>query len=319
VNRTDPNETTIKLVVAVTPSALFDLREAAPMWAWDEPRALLSGQGEREMPLAPGSAFYVVKKLLALNEACRQRVEVVLLSPHSAAASVRLFDSIAHHGLAISRAAFAGGAPLHRYAAAFGAHLLLSTDAEDVRLALQNGIAAATVQGQARHGVGDDVVRLAFDGDAVLFSDEAEQVYAGAGLAVFQANESKRRHIPLSAGPFKALLARLCNLQAEYGDGCPIRTALVTARGAPAHERAIRTLQAWGLQVDEACFLGGLNKGPFLAGFGADLFFDDQQRNCDQAAAYVCVGHVPYGVKNPPPARSALRLVKPDTPMLATQ
>lgn len=134
-------------------------------------------------------------------------------------------------------------------------------------------------------------------------------MYAYAGLAAFQASETSQRDVALSPGPFKALLTCLFRLQAEYGGACPIRTALVTARGAPAHERVIRTLRSWNLALDETLFLGGMNKGPFLASFGADLFFDDQQRNCDFAAEHVCVGHVPYGIKNCVPARPLLRVV----------
>lgn len=310
VNRTALNEPTDTLIVAVTPSALFDLGEDEQLLAAEGQQAYLCDQRECESkPLAPGSAFYLVKKLLALNEAARQRVEVVLLSPHSADTSLRMFATLAHHGLTMSRAAFSSGASLHRYAAAFGAHLFLSTDAEEVRLALRCGIAAATVKGQTPRRADDGVVRIAFDGDAVLFSDEAEHVYANAGLAAFQASETRRRHIALTPGPFKALLTRIAHLQAEYGSVCPIRTALVTARGAPAHERVIRTLRSWNLALDETLFLGGMNKGPFLASFGADLFFDDQQRNCDLAAEHVCVGHVPYGIKNSIPARPMLRVV----------
>jgi 5'-nucleotidase len=142
-------------------------------------------------------------------------------------------------------------------------------------------------------------IRFAFDGDAVLFSDEAERVYKTRGLDAFAASEKAAAHEPLSGGPFKPFLQALQSLQAEFtNDTCPIRTALVTARSAPAHERVIRTLRAWQIRIDESLFLGGLAKGEFLRAYGADVFFDDQQGHCDSASQHVPTGHVPHGVAN---------------------
>jgi 5'-nucleotidase len=143
-------------------------------------------------------------------------------------------------------------------------------------------------------------IRIAFDGDAVIFSDEAERIYQEKGLAEFNRVETERKGEPLPGGPFKPFLAALHEIQSQFeADESPIRTALVTARGAPAHERVIRTLRSWGVRIDEALFLAGKDKGAFLESFGADIFFDDQWRHCDSARGYVATGHVPSGVRNP--------------------
>jgi 5'-nucleotidase len=253
--------------------------------------------------------FTLVRKLLALNTGAEQRVEVVLVSADSADAGLRVLHSLDHYGLPVARAAFTHGAPCHRYAAALGAGLFLSTDADETGLALGHGMAAATVIEGAAGDPGDGIVRIAFDGDAVLFSDEAEQVYARSGLEAFIHSERRACYLPLPPGPLQPFLVQLHRLQALYGhDACPVRTALVTARSVAAHERALRTLRAWGVGVDEAVFLAGMDKGPSLRSFGADIFFDDQRHNCDHAATYVPCAHVPYGVKNRP-APAALRRV----------
>lgn len=295
------------LVIAVTTRALFDLREAAGLDGKLAPgRALYAND---RTPLRPGSVFTLVRKLLALDTGTQPRVEVVLVSGDGVGAALRVLHSLDHHGLQVVRAVFAGGTPCHRYAAALGARLFLSTDADDVRLALSHGMAAATVVEGAAGEAADGIVRIACDGDAVLFSDEAEQVYTRSGLNAFTDSERRMRHLPLAPGPFYPFLAQLHWLQTLYGrDGWPVRTALVTARGVAAHERALRTLRAWNLGVDDAVFLAGMDKGPALRAFGADIFFDDQQRNCDHAAAFVPCAHVPYGVKNRT-VRAALRRV----------
>lgn len=295
------------LVIAVTPRALFDLREAPGPDG--RPASAHTLHADDRTPLRPGSVFALVRKLLALNTGVQQRVEIVLVSDDSADAGLRVLHSLDHHGLPVARAAFASGAPCHRYAAALGARLFLSTDGDDVRLALGHGMAAATVIEGAAGEPGDGIVRIAFDGDAVLFSDEAEQVYARSGLEAFIDSERRMRHLPLAPGPFYPLLAQLHRLQTLYGrDDRPVRTALVTARSVAAHERALRTLRTWNLGVDDAVFLAGADKGPALRSFGADIFFDDQQHNCDHAAAFVPCAHVPYGVKNRP-ERAPLRRV----------
>lgn len=249
--------------------------------------------------LGPGDAFTFMKKLLRLNElAGETRVEVILLSRNSADTGLRIFNSIEHYGLKISRAAFCGGESPHRYVSAFGSHLFLSTHADDVRDALGQGVGAATLL-PSKSDVSHDDIRIAFDGDAVLFSDEAEQVYQQQGLEAFAKSEKSSAKEPLSGGPFKPFLAALQNLQHDFsGSESPIRTALVTARAAPAHERIIRTLRAWNIRIDESLFLGGMTKSAFLKAFGADVFFDDQMGHCDSASKHVATGHVPSGVVN---------------------
>jgi 5'-nucleotidase len=243
----------------------------------------------------------MVKKLLALNSQLPDSlgIEVILLSRNSADTGLRVFNSIEHYGLGITRAAFCGGEPPWRYIEAFGCQLFLSAEGGDVRVALDNGVAAATLVSNATAATEDDQLRFAFDGDAVLFSDEAEQIYKRDGLDAFAANEDAARKQPLMGGPFKNFLASLQRLQqALPAEHPPIRTALVTARSAPAHERVIRTLRAWDVRIDESIFLGGLTKTEFLKAYRADVFFDDQQVHCNDAAGHVPTGHVPHGVAN---------------------
>jgi 5'-nucleotidase len=210
--------------------------------------------------------------------------------------------SIQHYQLEITRAAFTGGESTYPYVPAFDAHLFLSSNGDDVRKALDAGNAAAQI---LPANVGQSVaetteLRIAFDGDAVLFSDEAERVFKRDGLEAFASAEAGAAREPLSGGPFKNFLAALHRIQAEFPpESAPIRTAIVTARSAPAHERVVRTLRAWDIRIDEALFLGGLEKGPFLKAFGADIFFDDQRGHVESARKHeVAAGHVPFGVAN---------------------
>src|SRR6516165_4430317 len=294
-----------KLVVAISSRALFDLTESHRIYTVDGVEAYHRYQLEHENEiLAVGPAFTLVKKLLRLNRPDKQYVEVILLSRNSADTGLRIFNSIKHYRLDISRAAFTKGEPTSRYVPAFGSHLFLSADTEDVKRALDDGYAAATIFPSVYKNETDEL-RIAFDGDAVLFSDEAERVYQEQGLAAFSNSESAAALQPLTGGPFKDFLAGLHRIQSDFPeDASPIRTALVTARSAPAHERVIRTLRAWNIRIDEALFLGGLDKGEFLRAFGADIFFDDQRTHVESAAKHVASGHVPHGVANERLARS---------------
>ncbi len=291
-----------QLVVAISSRALFDLEESNRIFEEQGVEDYHAYQRSHEDEiLLPGIAFTLVKKLLALNAPDRARVEVLLLSRNTADTGLRVFNSIRHYALPITRAAFTGGESTFPYVPAFGAHLFLSANPVDVRKALDAGHAAATIfPGSTRtrsEAVGQ--LRIAFDGDAVLFSDEAERVYAAQGLEAFTASESASAREPLSGGPFKNFLAALHRIQADYPyDESPIRTALVTARGAPAHERVVRTLRAWNIRIDEALFLGGLEKSAFLSAFGADIFFDDQRTHVERVRNHVATGHVPFGVAN---------------------
>jgi 5'-nucleotidase len=292
-----------KLIIAISSRALFNLDASHKVYMEQGLEAYARYQIDREDEvLEPGEAFPLVNKLLRINERLggEPRVEVILLSRNSADTGLRIFNSIQHYGLNITRAAFSGGESPYRYVSAFGSHLFLSTDAQDVRWALNNGVAAATLMPSASsHEDKDAPLRFAFDGDAVLFSDESEQIYKKQGLDAFTQNEIAAAKQPLSGGPFKSFLAALHSLQQEFPlRDSPIRTALVTARSAPAHERVIRTLRAWEIRIDESLFLGGRDKGAFLKAYGADVFFDDQQNHCQSASQHVATGHVPHGVAN---------------------
>jgi 5'-nucleotidase len=292
------------LTVAITSRALFDLEHSHALYEREGVEAYQAHQRAHEdAPLMPGIAFPLVRKLLALNSdapADAPRVEVILLSRNSSDTGLRIFNSIRHHRLAISRATFTSGAPTWPYIRPFGAHLFLSANPESVRRALEHGVAAATILPAAAAQTWRDQLRIAFDGDAVIFGDESERVSQEQGLAAFHDHETTRAREPLSGGPFRGFLDALHRLQAAFpaGEHAPIRTALVTARSAPAHERVIRTLREWDVRLDEALFLGGRDKGPFLETFGADIFFDDSLRNIDSARRHVAAGHVPHGVSN---------------------
>jgi len=260
------------------------------------------------------AAFPLVQKLLGLNKLAGDvpPVEVILLSRNSGDTGLRIFNAIQHYGLGIIRATFTAGEPTWPYVKPFGTDLFLSANPESVRSALRHGIAAATIlpkpPGETAAAAADQIdigrpagqLRIAFDGDAVIFGDESERISREQGVEAFGRHERERAREPLSGGPFRGFLSALHTLQEVFpaGESAPIRTALVTARSAPAHERVIRTLREWGVRLDEALFLGGRHKGPFLQAFGADIFFDDSQHNIDSAREHVAAGHVPHGVAN---------------------
>ncbi|MGM9488669.1 5'-nucleotidase [Ideonella sp. YS5] len=293
-----------RLVVALSSRALFDFEEENQVFEAHDDRAYMQLQLQRlEQPALPGVAFSLAKKLLSFNvDPAAPHVEVVILSRNDPVSGMRVFRSAQHYGLTIERGVFTRGQSPWRYLKPLGAQLFLSTNLADVRQALDAGVPAAQVyphsaRASAAH---PDELRIAFDGDAVLFSDEAEAVYQRDGLEAFQRHEVSRATLPLPPGPFKPLLEALHRLQRSAGaGGTHLRTALVTARSAPAHERAIRTLMDWQIEVDEAIFLGGLAKGPFLREFEPDFFFDDQTGHVANAAPHVPSGHVAAGISNP--------------------
>ncbi|MCE2658947.1 MAG: 5'-nucleotidase [Rubrivivax sp.] len=304
-----------QLVVAISSRALFDFEEENRLFEAQDDRAYMQLQLQRlDQAARPGVAFSLVRKLLAFNQGGPMRVQVVMLSRNDPVSGLRVFRSCQHYGLPIERGVFTRGQPPWRYLKPLRAQLFLSANDADVRSALQAGVPAARVfphsaRASEQH---PDEVRIAFDGDAVLFSDEAEAIFQRDGLDAFQEHEHAHSATPLSPGPFKPVLQALHALQVSHGstghdDGTPgapgmrIRTALVTARSAPAHERAMRTLMDWQIGVDEAMFLGGLAKGEFLREFEPDFFFDDQTGHVLSAAAHVPAGHVDAGVANPTP------------------
>jgi len=253
--------------------------------------------------LKPGQAFSLVNKILNINDLYDgdDRVEVILLSRNTSDTGLRIRNSIEDHNLNISRAAFCGGESPHRYVKDFGVHLFLSSSIEDVKLAIQSNVAAATIMSRSlekNKKSNSDILKIAFDGDAVIFSDESEKVFHEKGLEAFIENEVNSLSV-LKEGPFKSFLVELNKIQNDFKiNECPIRTALVTARSAPSDKRVIKTLRKWGVRIDESLFLGGMEKAKFLESFDADIFFDDQKKHIMSAKDTTASAHVPYGVKN---------------------
>jgi 5'-nucleotidase len=289
-----PTDISHKLVIAISSRALFDLDESNTIYENEgvEKYAEYQIKHENEI-LQPGIAFPLVQKLLHLNTH-GDFVEIILLSRNSADTGLRIFNSIAHYELNITRAAFTSGESPYQYVQAFGSHLFLSANPADVKNAIDAGCAAATILASTTQQTDLHELRIAFDGDAVLFSNESEKIFQRDGIDAFTKHEVDDAKNPLPGGPFKGFLKALQQLQKQFPENeCPVRTALVTARQAPAHERVIRTLREWGIRIDEALFLGGLPKGKFLKAFQADIFFDDQQVHCESASKHVTTAHVP--------------------------
>ena len=309
-----------KMVIGVSSRALFDLTLENEILERQGMTAYCSYQTEHEHEiLKPGPGFRLIKALLKLNQYSQDRdlVEVIIMSRNSPDSSLRIFHSIAHYGLDITRSVLVSGASLAPYLTAFHTDLFLSAYEDDVRKAIDSGIAAGIIctehkpQGEAAQVIPIQVsasqetrrksdrefqIRIAFGGDAVLFTDEAEKIFKEKGLKAFEENEKKYAREPLAEGPFARFLKKLSDLQREFGpEACPIRTALVTSRCAPAHERVIRTMRSWNVKVDEAFFLGGLEKKDVLKAFGAQIFFDDQSIHTSSAAQSVPAARVPYG------------------------
>jgi 5'-nucleotidase len=293
------------MVVGISARALFDMTKEHEIYQRQGVDAYCKYQVEHEQEaLQPGPGFGLIRSLLALNDRDGEKlVEVIIMSHNSPDTSLRVFNTIRHYELPITRAVLVSGASLAPYLEAFHTDLYLSACEEDVQCAIDSGIAAGiicTEQGGSFDLAGKGKpaqIRIAFDGDAVLFTDESEQIFQAKGLHAFEENEERNARNPLAEGPFANFLRKLSDLQKELRDSegdCPIRTALVTSRSAPAHERVIRTLRSWNVRVDEAFFLGGLEKKAVLAAFGAQIFFDDQSVHTISAAQAVPAARVPY-------------------------
>jgi len=284
------------LVIGITSRALFDLDFSHDIFKKDGLESYRKFQISNEnIPLSPGRAFPLVKKLLSLNNKIKgnRNVEVILLSRNSSDTGLRIFNSIEHHNLDIKRAVFCSGGSPHAYAKSFGAHLFLSTEASDCRSSMKSGVASARIFPSSVPFSEDETLKVAFDGDSVIFSEDSQSIYDKYGIKAFEKNEKSLAKLPLTGGPFKSFLFELHKLQKKFlPSNCPIKIALVTARSAPTHERVIRTLREWGIRIDECLFLGGLEKGSFLKVFDADIFFDDQIENCSSASTFVPTAHV---------------------------
>ena len=294
-----------RLVIGVSSRALFDLSVENELFETQGVEAYCRYQVEHEKDYLMGNGFRLIEALLNINKIPGQegRVEVIIMSHNSPDTSLRVFNSIAHYGLQISRAVLASGASLAPYLNAFHTDLYLSADEADVQAAIDSGIAAGIICCDRIQTVGENPeplsqIRIAFDGDAVLFSDESEQLYKEQGLEAFEENERLRANQPMNQGPFAKFLKTISDIQKDFPqDQAPSRTALVTARSAPAHERVIRTLRAWNVRIDEAFFLGGISKSDVLKAFGAQIFFDDQAVHTKLASQVVPSARVPYKKK----------------------
>lgn len=289
-----------KLVVGISSRALFDLEAENEIYEKEGLDAYCAYQREHENDiLKPGTAFPLIKALQQLNADGKYLTEIIVMSKNSADTSLRVFNSIAHYGLNISRAALVGGLSISPYLDAFKTDLFLSANEADVQEAINAGVAAGIICSHSNFPIDAeakiDQIRIAFDGDAVIFSDEAEKIYQAEGLEAFAKHEQENAKKPLPEGPFAKLLKTISIIQQGFADGeAPIRTALVTARNAPAHERVIRTLRAWNVRIDEAFFMGGVEKTEVLKAFGANIFFDDQSVHTDRASKLVPAARVPY-------------------------
>ena len=288
------------LVVGISSRALFDLETEDAIFQTQGLDNFRQHQLLHENTiLKPGAGFALVKALLKLNALTSgiRLVEVVVMSRNSSETSLRIFNSIAHYGLDITRAALSGGAPLAPYLQAFNISLFLSLHEDDTQAAINSGIASAMLYPLPPNAADMEQIRIAFDGDAVLFSDESERIYQEHGVEAFEQHERDNANKPLPQGPFARLLMALAYLQNHFktpdGRAFPLRTALVTARASPAHERVIRTLRAWNIVIDETFFMGGVNKSAILAAFKPHMFFDDQHGHCEKASDVVPTGRVP--------------------------
>ena len=297
-----PYDLTRPLVIGISSRALFDLEEENRIFENEGLNAYIKYQVDNEdKVLQPGAGFELIKAFLRLNDLNKDNrlVEVIIMSRNSPDTSLRIFNSIEKYGLDITRAALSGGASVTPYLHSFRTDLFLSAHAEDVKDAINSGVASGILlpnhpYKEKRSKV--DQIRIAFDGDAVLFGAEAERIYQRSGIEAFQEHERSHANDPLSKGPFANFLMTLSNLQGMFPgrEEAPIRTALVTSRNAPAHERAIKTLRDWQVRVDEAFFLGGVSKKEILQQFGAHIFFDDQRTHTDPASEVVAAAVVPY-------------------------
>ena len=298
------------LVVGVASSALFDLAESDAVFREQGEEKYREYQREHlDDVLEPGVAFPFIRRLLDLNDLSdRERlVEVVILSCNDPETGMRVMRSVQSHGLDITRAIFMQGRAPYRFMRPLRMSLFLSANEADVREAIDMGFAAGHVVGHAAEDDGGADLRIAFDFDGVLADDSAERVFQSEGLEEYQDSESALADVPLSRGPMADFLEKINRIQGIEDARCVsepqgyqrrVRVAVVTARSAPAHERAINSIREWGLRVNDAFFLGGLPKGPILEALQPHIFFDDQRRHVDGASPSTPSVHIPFGKIN---------------------
>ncbi|XP_003962623.2 cytosolic 5'-nucleotidase 1A-like [Takifugu rubripes] len=300
------------ITIAVSSRVLFNMEKEQDIYERQGMEEYIKHQVEHEsQPFCPGPAFSFVKALEAVNTRLREinpdseeLFDVVLMTNNHANVGLRLINTINHYKLFIERFCMTGGNSPVGYLKAYHTNLYLSADPVKVREALEEGIAAATMfTPEKMTEVSETQLRVAFDGDAVLFSDESERIFKAHGLDKFFEHEKAHENKPLDHGPLKGFLEALGKLQKRFYDkgqrlDCPIRTYLVTARSAASSgTRALKTLRSWGLEIDEALFLAGAPKGPMLEKIRPHIFFDDQMFHVERAAEMGTVAcHVPYGI-----------------------
>ncbi len=287
------------LVIGISSRALFSLEAEEKIFRDDGLVRYKEYQLAHETDvLKPGVGFPLVKGILGLNAKIESKrtTEVILMSKNDSESSLRIWNSITSYGLDITRGAFTGGAPVAQYLGAYSVDLFLSFDAVDVQSAVDAGIAAALLFHHPDNLSEEvDQIRIAFDGDAVLLSDESERIYKEQGLEAFLRHEKENARKPLPDGPFAKLLKMLHFVQTKCGiNNAVMRTALITSRNAPSHERVIRTLREWGVSVNETFFMGGVPKHEILCAFKPHIYFDDQMLHLEDSANTVPTGRVPY-------------------------
>jgi len=284
-----------KLVVAISSRALFNLEHENQIFENEGIEAYHRYQIENENTiLEKGTAFPLIEALLSLNEKFEQPiVEVIILSSNSPETGLRVFNSIAEYKLDIVRAAFTGGEDKLPYLSAFNVDLFLSRNEHDVQDAIDNGVAAALVYDVPRdYQPNQKEIRIAFDADAVVFSEESELIFKEKGLEAFIENEHANAETAMKEGPFAKLLKTLSTIKEK--DDSLVKIAIVTARNSPAHKRVILTLRKWGCKIDEMFFLGGVAKDKVLKAFNAHIFFDDQDVHVQPASEVIPASRVPY-------------------------
>ena len=299
-----------KLVVAVSSSALFDLSESHKVFLEKGPKAYKEFQEKNiDTVLAKGVAFPFIRRFLNINKRFSDKVpvEVVLLSRNSAVTGKRVFRSIKHYGLDISRAAFMEGKSPYEYIPAFNASLFLSANEEDIKNAIDAGYPGGLVlPSKIINDDDSEELRIAFDFDGVIADDEAEAVFKGGDLPKFHDHEVKNSNIPHKPGPLADLFTKLSFLQKleereferDRSYKRILTTAIVTARNAPAHERVITTLEEWGVSANEMFFLGGMAKDRILSRFKPHMFFDDQLSHLESDGDDIPMVHIPFGIAN---------------------